>query len=120
MKCAKNHKDQSSEPLNVLKWLTLHFKNPWNWVHVKSEWYKNHEIFTLWEKIRFFLVPIFYVKSSQETKIVIFQAVLQNWFHVKSDTGFFFNFPHFGVSIYDYVPEVVIDHVIYFLDGYTE
>ena len=26
----------------------LHFYNPRNWFDVKSEWYKNHEIFTLW------------------------------------------------------------------------
>ena len=31
----------------MLKWLILHFKNPQNWFHVKSDWYKNHEISTL-------------------------------------------------------------------------
>ena len=30
--------NQNSEPLNVLKWQILHFKNPKNWFHVKSEW----------------------------------------------------------------------------------
>ena len=29
----------------MVKWLILHFKNPQNWFHVKSEWYKNHDIF---------------------------------------------------------------------------
>ena len=46
-KRAKIHKNQNSEPLNVLKWLILHFENPQNWFHVKSEWYKNHDITTL-------------------------------------------------------------------------
>ena len=29
------------------KWQNLHFKNLQNWFHVKSEWQKNHEVFTL-------------------------------------------------------------------------
>ena len=49
-KSAKNHKNQNSEPLNVVKWLILDFKNPKNWFHVKSEWLKNPDISTLWEK----------------------------------------------------------------------
>ena len=32
----------------MLKWQILPFKNPQNWFHIKSEWYKNHEIATLW------------------------------------------------------------------------
>ena len=47
-KSAKIHKNQNSEPLNVVKWLILHFKNLQNWFHVKSELYKNREISSLW------------------------------------------------------------------------
>ena len=47
-KSAKIHKIQNSEPPNVLKWQILHFQNPLNWFHVKSEWQKNPEISTLW------------------------------------------------------------------------
>ena len=32
----------------MAKCLILYFKNPQNWFHVKSNWYKNHEISTLW------------------------------------------------------------------------
>ena len=42
---------QNSEPLNVLKWLILHFKNPQKRFHVKSEWYKNHDISTLFTRL---------------------------------------------------------------------
>ena len=44
----KSAKNQNSEPLNVLKRQILHFCNPQNRVHVKSEWQKNHKISTLW------------------------------------------------------------------------
>ena len=44
LKFMKNH---NSGSLNVLKWQILHFKNPWNWFHVKSEWHKISVIFTL-------------------------------------------------------------------------
>jgi len=46
-KGAKMHKKQNSEPVNVLKLLILYFENPQNWFHVKSEYYRNHEISTL-------------------------------------------------------------------------
>ena len=52
-------KEQNSQPLKLQKRQFLHFKNPQNWFHVKSEWYKNLEISThcvlqlclLWRKI---------------------------------------------------------------------
>ena len=44
-KSAKIKTNLNSEPLDALKWLILHFKNPQNWFHVKSDWYKDHEIF---------------------------------------------------------------------------
>ena len=37
-KSEQMHKNQNSEPLNGLEWNILHFKNPQNWFHVKSEW----------------------------------------------------------------------------------
>ena len=43
-KCIKN---QIQSLCMCVKWLILHFKNPQNWFHVKSEWQKNHEISTL-------------------------------------------------------------------------
>ena len=39
--------NRKSEPLNVLKWQILYFKNPQLWFHVKSEWCKNNENSTL-------------------------------------------------------------------------
>ena len=37
-KNAKINHNHNSEPVNVLKWQILHFYNPKNWFHVKSEW----------------------------------------------------------------------------------
>ena len=37
-KVQKYHKNQNSQPLNLLKWQILHFKNPQNLFHLKSEW----------------------------------------------------------------------------------
>ena len=40
-------KNQKSKPRNVWKLLILHFENPQNWFHVKSEYYRNLEISTV-------------------------------------------------------------------------
>ena len=37
-KSAKIHQNPNSEPLDVLNWLILHFKDPQIWFHVKSAW----------------------------------------------------------------------------------
>ena len=42
--------EQYSQPLKWQKRYFLHCKNPQNWFHVKSEWYKNLEISTLWSR----------------------------------------------------------------------
>ena len=74
-KSTKIHKNQNSEPLNVVKWLILNFKTPKNWFHVKSEWYKNHEIST---QCKNFHLLIFYVKSTLIC-LMLFKALNQTF-----------------------------------------
>ena len=50
LKSAKIHKNQNSEPLNVLKWQIFRLYIRHLWFHVKFEWQKNSVISTLSHK----------------------------------------------------------------------
>ena len=52
-------KEQNSQPLKWQKRQFLHFKNPQNWFHVKSEWWKNAVFSTLWNLGKPFLMDFF-------------------------------------------------------------
>ena len=80
--------NQNSEPLNLLKWQFLQFKNPQNQFQVKSEWHGSkvfyYPQYSVWKLRKFFVKVMFLLKK-----------VLNRWFdEIFFSMSKFLVFPH--------------------------
>ena len=61
----------------MVQWLILHFQNPRNWFHVKSEWYRNRVISTLcylnWD------ISFFSFQELSPSMYIVRQRFSQRW-----------------------------------------